>query len=154
MKVFSMFDGVGGFIVGLNNADSTFFQTLYSNQYEPSKKNQDAYEIGCYHFPDIKHIPTDVSLISNENFLEMRNNGVDMIVGGFPCQDYSVARSKKYENGIEGKKGVLFWEIIRATKIIQPKYLILEHVDRLLKSPANQRGRDCAIRLSAFNQVN
>lgn len=154
MKVFSMFDGVGGFIVGLNNADSTFFQTLYSNQYEPSKKNQDAYEIGCYHFPDIKHIPTDVSLISNENFLEMRNNGVDMIVGGFPCQDYSVARSKKYENGIEGKKGVLFWEIIRATKIIQPKYLILENVDRLLKSPSNQRGRDFAIMLSAFNQLN
>lgn len=94
MKVFSMFDGVGGFIVGLNNADSTFFQTLYSNQYEPSKKNQDAYEIGCYQFPDIEHIPTDVSLISNEKFLEMRNNGVDMIVGGFPCQDYSVARTK------------------------------------------------------------
>ena len=154
MKVFSMFDGVGGFIVGLNNADSTFFQTLYSNQYEPSKINQDAYEIGCYHFPDIKHIPTDVSLISNEKFLEMRNNGIDMIVGGFPCQDYSVARSKKYENGIEGKKGVLFWEIIRATKIIQPKYLILENVDRLLKSPSNQRGRDFAIMLSAFNQLN
>ena len=79
MKVFSMFDGVGGFIVGLNNADSTFFQTLYSNQYEPSKKNQDAYEIGCYHFPDIKHIPTDVSLISNEKFLEMRNKDLNPI---------------------------------------------------------------------------
>lgn len=117
MKVFSMFDGVGGFIVGLNNADSTFFQTLYSNQYEPSKKNQDAYEIGCYHFPDIKHIPTDVSLISNEKFLEMRNNGVDMIVGGFPCQDYSVARSKKYENGIEGKKGVLSGKLLELQKI-------------------------------------
>lgn len=154
MKVFSMFDGVGGFIVGLNNADSTFFQTLYSNQYEPSKKNQDAYEIGCYQFPDIEHIPTDVSLISNEKFIEMRNNGVDMIVGGFPCQDYSVARTKKYESGIEGKKGVLFWEIIRATKNIQPKYLILENVDRLLKSPSNQRGRDFAIMLSAFNQLN
>lgn len=84
----------------------------------------------------------------------MRNNGVDMIVGGFPCQDYSVARSKKYESGIEGKKGILFWEIIRATKKIQPKYLILENVDRLLKSPSNQRGRDFAIMLSAFNQLN
>lgn len=77
----------------------------------------------------------------------------DMIVGGFPCQDYSVARSKKNEKGIEGKKGVLFWEIIRATENIKPKYLILENVDRLLKAPSKQRGRDFAIMLTAFNQL-
>lgn len=153
MKVFSMFDGVGGFIVGLNNADSIYFETLYSNQYEPSRKTQDAYEVGCYRFPNIEHIPTDVALIPDEKYKEMRENGVDMIVGGFPCQDYSVARSKKNEMGIEGKKGVLFWEIIRATKNIKPKYLILENVDRLLKAPSNQRGRDFAIMLGAFNQL-
>ncbi len=83
----------------------------------------------------------------------MKANGVDMIVGGFPCQDYSVARSKKNELGIEGKKGVLFWEIIRATEVIRPKYLVLENVDRLLKAPSNQRGRDFAIMLAAFNQL-
>lgn len=77
----------------------------------------------------------------------------DMIVGGFPCQDYSVARSKKNEKGIEGKKGVLFWEIIRATENIKPKYLILENVDRLLKAPSKQRGRDFAIMLTAFNNL-
>ena len=153
MKVFSMFDGVGGFIVGLNNADPIYFETLYSNQYEPSRKTQDAYEVGCYRFPNIEHIPTDVALIPDEKYKEMRENGVDMIVGGFPCQDYSVARSKKNEMGIEGKKGVLFWEIIRATKTIKPKYLILENVDRLLKAPSNQRGRDFAIMLGAFNQL-
>lgn len=153
MKVFSMFDGVGGFIVGLNNADPIYFETLYSNQYEPSRKTQDAYEVGCYRFPNIEHIPTDVALIPDEKYKEMSENGVDMIVGGFPCQDYSVARSKKNEMGIEGKKGVLFWEIIRATKNIKPKYLILENVDRLLKAPSNQRGRDFAIMLGAFNQL-
>lgn len=153
MKVFSMFDGVGGFIVGLNNADPIYFKTLYSNQYEPSRKTQDAYEVGCYRFPNIEHIPTDVALIPDKKYKEMRENGVDMIVGGFPCQDYSVARSKKNEMGIEGKKGVLFWEIIRATKNIKPKYLILENVDRLLKAPSNQRGRDFAIMLGAFNQL-
>lgn len=153
MKVFSMFDGVGGFIVGLNNADPIYFETLYSNQYEPSRKTQDAYEVGCYRFPNIEHIPTDVALIPDGKYKEMRENGVDMIVGGFPCQDYSVARSKKNEMGIEGKKGVLFWEIIRATKNIKPKYLILENVDRLLKAPSNQRGRDFAIMLGAFNQL-
>lgn len=153
MKVFSMFDGVGGFIVGLNNADPIYFETLYSNQYEPSRKTQDAYEVGCYRFPNIEHISTDVALIPDKKYKEMRENGVNMIVGGFPCQDYSVARSKKNEMGIEGKKGVLFWEIIRATKTIKPKYLILENVDRLLKAPSNQRGRDFAIMLGAFNQL-
>ncbi|GEQ61440.1 DNA methyltransferase [Vagococcus lutrae] len=154
MKVFSMFDGVGGFTVGLNKVSSDFYQTIYSNQYEPSKKSQDAYEVGIYRFPEIQHIGKDVALITNSEFKEMAQNGVDMIVGGFPCQDYSVARSKKNEMGIEGKKGVLFWEIIRATEIIRPKYLILENVDRLLKSPSKQRGRDFAVMLAAFNKLN
>lgn len=153
MKIFSMFDGVGGFIIGLNNADDSFFNTLYSNQYEPSTIAQDAFEVGVYRFPEIKHIPTDVALIPDSDFVQIKNDGVNMIVGGFPCQDYSVARSKKNEMGIEGQKGVLFWEIIRATRIIKPEYLILENVDRLLKTPSNQRGRDFAIMLAAFNQL-
>lgn len=153
MKIFSMFDGVGGFIVGLNNSDSDFFNTTYSNQFEPSRKTQDAFEVGVYRFPGMEHINTDVGLIPDEKFDEMRENGVDMIVGGFPCQDYSVARSKKHELGIQGKKGTLFWEIIRAVTHIRPKYLVLENVDRLLKSPSKQRGRDFAIMLAAFNNL-
>jgi len=153
MKIFSMFDGVGGFTIGFNNSDSEFFRTTYSNQYEPSKKSQDAYEVGVYRFPEMEHIPTDVALIPNEKFEEMRDYGVNMIVGGFPCQDYSVARSKKNELGIEGKKGVLFWEIIRATEIIKPEYLVLENVDRLLKAPSSQRGRDFAVMLASFNEL-
>lgn len=153
MKIFSMFDGVGGFTIGFNNSDAEFFQTTYSNQYEPSRKTQDAYEVGVYRFPEMEHIPDDVAEIPDEKFEEMRENGVNMIVGGFPCQDYSVARSKKNELGIEGKKGVLFWEIIRATEIIQPDYLILENVDRLLKAPSNQRGRDFAVMLASFNEL-
>lgn len=151
LNVFSMFDGVGGFIIGLNNADKNYYQTLYSNQYEPTRKSQDAYEVGKYRFPDMEHIGIDVAKIPNEKFVEMRNNGVNMIVGGFPCQDYSVAHTGA--KGIQGKKGVLFWEIIRATKNIKPKYLILENVDRLLKSPAKQRGRDFAIMLRAFDDL-
>lgn len=49
------------------------------------------------------------------------------------------------------KKGVLFWQIIRAITQIKPKYLILENVDRLLKVPSKQRGRDFAIMLSSLN---
>lgn len=153
MKIFSMFDGVGGFPIGFNDSDCEFFQTIYSNQYEPSKKAQDAYEVGVYRFPEMEHIPTDVTLIPDSKFEEMRQNGINMIVGGFPCQDYSVARSKKNELGIEGKKGVLFWEIIRATEIIRPEFLVLENVDRLLKAPSNQRGRDFAVMLASFNEL-
>ena len=157
LKVFSMFDGVGGFIVGLDEANKklnkNFFQVTDTNQFEPSRKAQDAFEVGVYNYPKINHSNEDIMQVSSEHFDEMKANGVNMIVGGFPCQDYSVARSKKHEMGIEGKKGVLFWEIIRAVNHIKPEYLILENVDRLLKSPSKQRGRDFAIMLGAFNQL-
>lgn len=148
MNVLELFAGVGGFRVGLEKASPTF-KTLWSNQFEPSRKSQDAFEVYNYHFPDSENWNEDISLISDERFSAL-NGKLDLIVGGFPCQDYSVARTKKDEQGIEGKKGVLFWEIIRATKLSNPKYLLLENVDRLLKAPSKQRGRDFAIMLRAF----
>ena len=150
MKVLELFAGVGGFRIGLENADKQLFKTKWANQWEPSRKSQDAFEVYDYHFPNSENINISISDITDEQFSKM---DADMIVGGFPCQDYSVARSKKNEKGIEGKKGVLFWEIIRATEIIKPKYLILENVDRLLKAPSKQRGRDFAIMLTAFNNL-
>ena len=150
MKVLELFAGVGGFRVGLENADKKFFETKWANQWEPSRKSQDAFQVYDYHFPNSDNINDSIVDITDEKFASM---DADMIVGGFPCQDYSVARSKKNEQGIEGKKGVLFWEIIRATRIIKPKYLILENVDRLLKAPSKQRGRDFAIMLTAFNNL-
>lgn len=148
MNVLELFAGVGGFRVGLEKASPTF-KTLWSNQFEPSRKSQDAFEVYNYHFPDSENWNEDITTIPDERFSAL-NGKVDLIVGGFPCQDYSVARTKKDEKGIEGKKGVLFWEIIRATKLSQPKYLLLENVDRLLKAPSKQRGRDFAIMLRAF----
>mgnify|MGYP000957996781 FL=1 len=148
LNVLELFAGVGGFRVGLEKASPTL-KTLWSNQFEPSRKSQDAFEVYNYHFPDSENWNEDISTISNERFSAL-NGKVDLIVGGFPCQDYSVARTKKDEKGIEGRKGVLFWEIIRATRLSQPKYLLLENVDRLLKAPSKQRGRDFAIMLRAF----
>ena len=150
MNVLEIFAGVGGFRIGLENANPDYFRTLWSNQWEPSRKSQDAFEVYNYHFPDSENINISIADITDEQFAEMN---ADMIVGGFPCQDYSVARSKKNEQGIEGQKGVLFWEIIRATRIIRPRFLILENVDRLLKAPSKQRGRDFAIMLTAFNNL-
>ncbi|HEY9950087.1 TPA: DNA (cytosine-5-)-methyltransferase [Neisseria meningitidis] len=150
MNILELFAGVGGFRIGLENANPYLFETKWANQWEPSRKSQDAFEVYDYRFPNSRNLNISISDISDETFSEM---DADMIVGGFPCQDYSVARSRKNEQGIEGKKGVLFWEIIRAARIIKPKYLILENVDRLLKAPSKQRGRDFAVMLAAFNRL-
>lgn len=149
-KVLELFAGVGGFRIGLENSNSNIFKTKWANQWEPSRKTQDAFEVYDNHFPDSININKSIEEITDEEFKGM---DADIIVGGFPCQDYSVARSKKKEMGIEGKKGVLFWQIIRAVQNIGPKYLILENVDRLLKSPSKQRGRDFAIMLASFNEL-
>lgn len=100
MNVLELFAGVGGFRVGLENADKDFFKTKWANQWEPSRKSQDAFEVYDYHFSDSENLNISISDISDEKFASM---DADMIVGGFPCQDYSVARSKKNEKGIEGK---------------------------------------------------
>lgn len=150
LKILELFAGVGGFRVGFENSNKELFKTNWSNQFEPSRKTQDAFEVYNYHFPESENLNEDIAKIPDEEFEKM---DADIIVGGFPCQDYSVARSKKNEMGIQGKKGVLFWEIIRAVTHIKPKYLVLENVDRLLKAPSNQRGRDFAIMLAAFNEL-
>jgi len=150
LKVLELFAGVGGFRVGLEHSNNELFETKWANQWEPSRKSQDAFEVYNYHYPNSENLNINIENISNETFEKM---DADIIVGGFPCQDYSVARSKKHEMGLEGKKGVLFWEIIRAVNHIKPKYLILENVDRLLKSPSKQRGRDFAIMLASFNSL-
>jgi len=75
---------------------------------------------------------------------------VDLLVGGFPCQDYSVAKTLKQASGIVGRKGVLWWQIERILRHRRPEHVILENVDRLLKSPTSERGRDFAIMLATF----
>ena len=77
------------------------------------------------------------------------------MVGGFPCQD-TVATSLKNSAGLYGKKGVLWWQIeriLREKGDSAPNYLMLENVDRLLKSPADQRGRDFAVMLTSLNKL-
>jgi DNA (cytosine-5)-methyltransferase 1 len=76
-----------------------------------------------------------------------------LLVGGFPCQDYSVAKTLNQAHGIEGKKGVLWWAIYRIIEAKRPRFIFLENVDRLLKSPATQRGRDFAIILACLSDL-
>ncbi|MDW4327421.1 DNA (cytosine-5-)-methyltransferase [Staphylococcus saprophyticus] len=150
IKVVELFAGVGGFRLGLEQTKNRIFDVNWANQWEPSRKVQHAFD--CYNkrFKTGEHINKNIEEISNN---EMAETKADMIVGGFPCQDYSVARTLSGELGIQGKKGVLFWQIIRFVQNTYPKYLLLENVDRLLKSPSSQRGRDFAVMLSTLNEL-
>ena len=150
IKVAELFAGVGGFRLGLENTNEKMFNVTWANQWEPSKKIQHAFDCYNSNFSTGVHINEDIALISDE---EMAKTRADMIVGGFPCQDYSVARSLSGELGIQGKKGVLFWQIIRFIQNTYPKYILLENVDRLLKSPSSQRGRDFGVMLSTLNEL-
>lgn len=149
IKVIELFAGVGGFRIGLERA-SERFKTIWSNQWEPSTKRQDASLIYCRQFGDAGHSNVDINLVNVNEIPD-----ADMLVGGFPCQDYSVATTLKNSGGIEGKKGVLWWQIYRILKNHKhpPKYLMLENVDRLLGSPASQRGRDFAIILASLSDL-
>lgn len=134
IKVVELFAGVGGFRVGLEKC-SPRFKTVWANQWEPGKAKQHAFDCYVKHFGATKnHVCEDVAKV------KALVPSHDLLVGGFPCQDYSVARTGA--KGIEGKKGVLWWEIDDIIKAKQPPFILLENVDRLIRSPADQRGRD------------
>ena len=147
IKVVELFAGVGGFRIGLEGA-SDAYETIWNNQWEPSTKHQDASLVYMARFGTKGHSNKDINLVKTEEIPDH-----DLIVGGFPCQDYSVAATLSRSGGIEGKKGVLWWQIYR---ILQekgdkrPNYIFFENVDRLLNSPATQRGRDFAIILASL----
>lgn len=148
-----LFAGVGGFRCGLNKVsldndkveENGNWEFVWANQWEPSTKTQDAYN--CYGtrfgFNDISNV--DIFEVDKK---EIPNH--TLLVGGFPCQDYSVAQTLSNSKGIEGKKGVLWWAIEEILAVKQSPFVLLENVDRLLLSPAKQRGRDFGMILRSF----
>ena len=144
--VCELFAGVGGFRIGLEESDSNW-KTVWANQWEPGKKTQHAFDCYVKHFGNKEnYINRDIASIDKETIPDH-----NLLVGGFPCQDYSVAHTGA--QGIEGKKGVLWWQIRDTLEKKQPKFVLLENVDRLLKSPASQRGRDFGVILACFNDL-
>ena len=148
-----LFAGVGGFRCGLNKVqlkndeviEKGNWKCLWANQWEPATKTQEAYH--CYG----KRFGYEG--LSNVDIFEVDKKTIPdhtLLVGGFPCQDYSVAQSLSTSKGIEGKKGVLWWAIEETLAIKQPPFVLLENVDRLLLSPAKQRGRDFGMILRSF----
>lgn len=162
IKVVELFAGVGGFRLGLegwNNKSAssgykekleTPFKIIWSNQWEPSTKTQHASAVYESRWNINNHSNQDIASVDVKSIPDH-----DLLVGGFPCQDYSVATTLKNSKGLVGKKGVLWWSIhkIISEKKNKPNYLFLENVDRLLISPSNQRGRDFAIILKSLNDL-
>lgn len=153
IRVVELFAGVGGFRLGLEAADQRF-ETVWWNQWEPSTRVQHAWR--CYveghHGGDESLAPAE----SNMDICQVPLDSVprhDLLVGGFPCQDYSVATTLDKAGGLQGKKGVLWWRIEAILEHRKPDYVLLENVDRLLKSPADKRGRDFGVLLACLHNL-
>ena len=148
-----LFAGVGGFRLGFDNLKSNW-ETVWFSQWEPGAKTQWAHDCYVKHFGDCQdtrgefHTGEDIGTV-NKNTIPDHN----LLVGGFPCQDYSVAHSLTSSKGIEGKKGVLWWQIRDTIIAKHPPFCLFENVDRLLKSPAKQKGRDFGIILKCLEEL-
>ncbi len=143
MRVCELFAGVGGFRLALEQSG---WDVVWSNQWEPGEKAQWASKCYVRHFGDEGHVNEDIASVNASRVPDH-----DLLVGGFPCQDYSVATTKAL--GIHGKKGVLWWDIRRILRAKRPPFLLLENVDRLLRSPSKQRGRDFAVMLRCLDDL-
>ena len=167
IRVAELFAGVGGFRLALDGYHSAEhpefekpvagpYQTVWANQWEPPGTATKQFAWRCYEerFGEGSCVNEDIAVVLDRAEAgEIEIPDVDMVVGGFPCQDYSVAKPLSQAGGIEGEKGVLWWSIYRFLKLKEPRYCLFENVDRLLKSPARQRGRDFAIILSCLNSL-
>lgn len=143
--VCELFAGVGGFRLGLEKA-SNEWNTVWFSQWEPSTKAQWAHDCYVSHWGEIdENTGMDIAEVDKEN---IPNH--NLLVGGFPCQDYSVAQTLSSSRGIEGKKGVLWWQIREILEVKKAPFGLFENVDRLLKSPASQRGRDFGVMLACL----
>ncbi len=148
-----LFAGVGGFRLGFDRLNSGW-ETTWFSQWEPGAKTQWAHDCYVKHFgdsPDLVgeyHTGEDIADVKKENIPDHT-----LLVGGFPCQDYSVAHTLASSKGIEGKKGVLWWQIRNTMIAKKPPFCIFENVDRLLKSPAKQRGRDFGMILACLYEL-
>ena len=163
LKVIELFAGVGGFRIGLEGYKgkssssnytkklSSNYKIVWGNQWEPGTKVQHAADVYIEKFGDAEFSNEDITKVETKDIPDH-----DLLVGGFPCQDYSVAMQLNRSKGIQGKKGVLWWEIHRILsekKHKKPNYLLLENVDRLIKSPVTQRGKDFALMLASLSDL-
>jgi len=129
LKVLDLFSGIGGFSLGLDRAGG--FETVAFCEIEPFPRR-----ILAKHWPEVPCYE-DVTKLTGD-ILARDGIAVDVITGGFPCQDISVAGRQA---GIsEGTRSGLWSEIVRLIGELSPSYVIVENVANLLSGPSEQRG--------------
>lgn len=123
MNVLDLFSGIGGFSLGLemvnSKMSSRIFETIAFCEINPYCR-----KVLQKNFPNIP-IYKDVKSLSKNDL----QDEIDIITGGFPCQDLSIAGSKK---GLQGERSGLFYEIIRLTREFKPKFILLENSPQLI----------------------
>jgi len=123
LKVLDLFSGIGGFSLGLERTGG--FETVAFCEIDPFCQS-----VLKKHWPDVP-IYNDVRNLDYDG-------PVDVITGGFPCQDISTSGRKE---GIkEGTRSGLWSEIVRISSKIRPRYILIENVTNLLSGPAEQPG--------------
>ena len=160
IKIAELFAGVGGFREAVEYSSlKNQFEVSWSNQWEPSESSkhgdlQNANRVYIAKFGKQGHYSDDIHLITDsDKKLPKDITNIEMLVGGFPCQDYSVAKPKNVAKGIRGPKGVLWWSIERILREVRPNYVLLENVDRLINSPSANRGRDFAVIIKGLDSL-
>jgi DNA (cytosine-5)-methyltransferase 1 len=161
LKVIELFAGVGGFREAMSTRKTKgFYKVIWSNQWEPkeSKKKGDHQTANMVYLAKFAkegspHCSEDIDKVTGEKGMPKIPESFDLLVGGFPCQDYSVAKPRNASEGINGPKGVLWWNIRKILEKRTPRFVLLENVDLLVKSPSECRGRDFAIILKCLDEL-
>jgi DNA (cytosine-5)-methyltransferase 1 len=129
LRVLDLFSGIGGFSLGLERTGG--FETVAFCEIEEYPRR-----VLSAHWPEVPCYD-DVRTLTAK---QLRADGIadiDVITGGFPCQDLSVAGKGE---GLEGDRSGLWFEIVRLVGEIRPRFLIVENVANLLAGPSSQPG--------------
>ena len=117
LKVVSLFSGIGGFEEGLNLSGLPF-EVVFASEID--KFAQQSYGANF----DSSVLVGDITQIYEKDIPDH-----DLLVGGFPCQAFSIAGQRK---GFEDTRGTLFFDVLRILKEKTPKYFLLENVKNLI----------------------
>jgi DNA (cytosine-5)-methyltransferase 3A len=123
MKILSLFDGISCARVALERAG------IPIDRYYASEIDKNAVKIAQNNYPDTIQIG-DVTQIDGQHIRAI-SEGIDLLIGGSPCQDLSIA--KKDRGGLNGEKSKLFWHYVRILEEVKPKWFILENVASMSK---------------------
>ena len=138
MKAVSLFAGVGGFDLALTRGGSEVVASVEIDKH--------ARKVLEKQFPTTTHLE-DVKSVTGKQLFDLGFNSDGIIVGGFPCQDLSVAGKRR---GLAGERSGLFFEVVRLLAETKAKWFILENVPGLLSSNG---GRDLGIVIETLAEL-